>query len=1701
MPKRLRGRAEEPEGLQEEPEDLEAASGREEKRQRKLLRRQQQALEELESLSRLSAAQVSLPVAVAMASSNIQDLQKVKALESKVRQWRAAGKSVMIDDWLVEDAQNQLQIRLQFCRKLEDRKTIQELWMEDVDEFFSVWFSFLAEDSDRARYAQPQDTVRIALQEMKLSLHVMKGAETLDTYVALHGVLAKHGVMNKVGSSMVGASTVGVVADIWSWLLCKDKTFVSYHADEDTKAYGDALLREFRRRFTTQEERDQMEVDPFMKWLLTEMRTRAEHLASVLNFKALPGDRVKDRPKMPAQDTAKGGKGQGSGRQAPANSGKGEVKMKERQGAAKVWQQDGTNPDCCAHCGSSRHFERDCHFFITCDKDKRHPDANPNVKTKFLDSDKGKEYKAAFGYNQLGRRRLMRKTTGKSDWWMESTLALARMVEQRWQEEPTGSNVSVVTDYVETSGSKEPDVAIPVIDGVKCIDVETSGSKEPNVAISVAPLRRLLDREETVAESAAHGSDASLLESHSLAAEVRERVEKGLLREVPTEPPFSEVTGATQGGGRTGNRTCTRFSDRCVDTDRVVFEDGSMLVQLPDDSQEPHHWRSINLLFDDGSFCSNYVSRSVMDWVKVLSRRSCQVDVCSAIGKGQHQVTEEVEFFVSVLVDKGKRICLRIRAYVVEDMVEDIILGIRAQILNKRCQHLREENHHIIIQCWEIHFLQEVQREKGSVIAAAVHTGVEGTMPAADKVHGSEGLKVAIWELLTVYKDVFSTDLREEPCLMDPMCLVVDDAKWKTPRSQGPPRRLGIVRGKEMLEQIRKKLAAKVIRPSQATHYSHPHLVRKSATKWRFTCDLRYLNQCTTPERFPIPNISEMMNRIGDKRPTLFSVVDATSGYFQAALAKDSIPYTAFMTEGGIYEYLRVPQGLCGAPSYFQRQMMEKVLRGLIYQGVEVYLDDILQFASDEATYIAGLRRLLQRMRDFKVTLNPEKCEFGLNEIEYVGHTLNSQGKHFDRSKLQDFVDFPKPQTEGELKSFLGLANWFREHIKNHSIVVKPLMDMTKDYRKQRRLIWKEEQEAAFVQIKKLINECPRLFFMDAAKPVHVYTDASDVGFGAYVCQLGEDGKELPVAFSSRTFNPTQLRWSVNEREAYAVYAGITKFHYLLRDCYFVLHTDHKNLTYIKDHASPKVMRWKMQLQEYNFLLEHIDGVSNVVADVFSRTPTSPLDDADDGLPDATMGSAAQYLSRIWNSPLEDEESEGDVEEQQYVAAHSFVDMTDDQYHAITKCHNVEVGHHGVERTVEMLRTLGFDWKYMRNHVKKYLRECDTCQKNVLRDFEVGCSRFTTGGKYPFETIGFDHVGPFTGDKDGYKYALLVICIFSRFVDIYPVKNQKAETTAGTLLKHFGHYDTPAHIRTDGAPGFKSEVIAEVMRMLDTEHSFTAPDSHQENGIVERANRELNRWMRDLLYDKVKGDKSKWVSLIPYAMRIHNATKIATIGCSPAQLVFGRSIDLHPAIFCDRVLNSKDDVPMQDWVRKQVELQQDVIARAQALQQQLHDKHVSSKPQPITEYAIGDLVLLGWPVTRFNPHGRPTKWDTLYRGPYKVLGHTNQSYRLLNLATGKEVAPKNVHLLKPFYYDVRRTDPVEVAMKDLPEGYLVEEILAHKGDLKKRKSDIQVLVKWLGYEEPDWQPWKNVRENSLFHEYLRKEGYPEQVPAQFRSTL
>lgn len=977
-------------------------------------------------------------------------------------------------------------------------------------------------------------------------------------------------------------------------------------------------------------------------------------------------------------------------------------------------------------------------------------------------------------------------------------------------------------------------------------------------------------------------------------------------------------------------------------------------------------------------------------------------------------------------------------------------------------------------------------------------------------IQGDTELHHRVRDIIFKYKDVFSKTVKTVPADITPMHLNVDMNQWMNPRNRGPPRVQSGLRQKAVLDQITKLIQHGVIQESQATEYSQVHLVPKPGeSKWRFCIDYRNLNDCSEGMGWPLPNIKLLLDRIGAKRNKWFAVLDLTSGYHQVLLDEESRKLAAFITNFGVYEPLRIPMGLKSAPSFFQQQIAA-TLSNLIYKICEIYIDDIIIFGKDDEEFIANLENVLARLQSKGITLNPDKARILLDHLEVVGHVISREGITMSEEKIRRVMNFPRPHKEKELKSFLGLTNYFRDHIDNYSKITKPLYDLIHGYTKRSNkiIIWNEQATKAFESIITMIENCPTLYFMDAKAPVFMETDASDYGIGAFLYQL-INGEKRAVAFMSKLLSGAQKNWATIEKECFAIYKAIQDWEYLLRDVHFTIRTDHRNLLYL-NNTSPKIVRWKMNIQEYDFCVEHISGEENIVADALSRLTLNDCDETDEEYV-VEEDMVANISSTINSIRASSKQSTHSLELPLSGAVHHEVNSSTEEISMIhrkilSSVHDHVYGHGGIEITIDRLRANGYEWEGMWKDTRKFIRECPECQK--IRDVKnsVKARSFTSAVYKPMNRINIDTIGPLPdAGSNGDKYILVIIDCFSRFIELYPTKSVEAKECSSKLLDFIGRYGVPETILSDRGSQFVNDLIDSLCKLIGTQRQLSIAYSKQENGIVERANREVMRHLRAIIMHK--NIVEDWSLCLPLVQRIMNASVHKSIGVSPAQLIFGNSIQL------DRNLLPKGEVISTDaptettnYLDKLLTKQAEIIAIAQANQLETDEYHLSkSDPSKLTSFPVNSFVLCNYPGVMGGKPRAPTKLHTQWEGPFRVISHIGDEY-LIHDASSDTSRKVHVTRLKAFHYDPKFTNPIEVASSDR-QLYVVDKVLGHQGN-PKRPNSMRFKIHWFGYPDEDdsWEPWTNpppdnkfgMKDSEKVHEYLKSIGLERIIPQKYK---
>ena len=384
----------------------------------------------------------------------------------------------------------------------------------------------------------------------------------------------------------------------------------------------------------------------------------------------------------------------------------------------------------------------------------------------------------------------------------------------------------------------------------------------------------------------------------------------------------------------------------------------------------------------------------------------------------------------------------------------------------------------------------------------------------------------------------------------------------------------------------------------------------------RMCIDYRRLNAKTKKDAYPMPLIEDCLNLCRDA--DYLTIIDVQDAYYHVQMAKDSRAATAFCTAKGLFEWLVMPFGLCNAPATFQRHV-DTILRELIGKICAVFFDDIVVYT--KGTYeqhLKDVEAVLQKLASAKLSAKVKKCKFGYREIIFVGHLIK-EGKIFpDPRKVDAIKQHRAPRDLSELRSFLGLVNYYRKFIPHFALIAAPLYQLTK---KDVDWDWTAVREKSFQQLKDALLAAKCLHGPDFAHPFILQTDASNEGLGAVLTQ-NINGEEHPIAFVSRQLNVAEKNYTTSEQECLAVVWAVKEFEPYLIDAPFTIVTDHEALKWLptKRFENKRLMSWAMKLNEFKYVVQHRKGRNNANADFLSRNP----------LPDTAPPEPVELI----NSPL-----------------------------------------------------------------------------------------------------------------------------------------------------------------------------------------------------------------------------------------------------------------------------------------------------------------------------------------------------------------------------------------------------------------------------------------------------------------------------------
>lgn len=908
---------------------------------------------------------------------------------------------------------------------------------------------------------------------------------------------------------------------------------------------------------------------------------------------------------------------------------------------------------------------------------------------------------------------------------------------------------------------------------------------------------------------------------------------------------------------------------------------------------------------------------------------------------------------------------------------------------------------------------------------------------------------------------------------------------------------------KELDAFLEENLKSGRIQPSKSPMASPVFFVKKKDGSLRLVQDYRKLNNMTIKNSYPLPLISDIIHKL--KHAKFFTKLDVRWGYNNVRVRAGDEWKAAFRTNRGLFEPLVMFFGLTNSPATFQTMMNDIFIELIDDQVVIVYMDDILIFNQTLEDHRESVKRVLQVLRQNKLYLKAEKCEFEKLKIEYLGLII-SQGKiEMDPVKIEGVSKWPEPKTVKEVQSFLGFINFYRRFIQDFAHIARPLHELTK---KDVPWSWTVEAQNAFDALKKKVTSSPILIFPDDSKPFKVEADSSDYATGAVLSQEGDDGKWHPVAFLSKSLSEVERNYEIHDKEMLAIIRALEEWRHFLEGAQhpFTIWTDHKNLEYFMTakKLNRRQARWSLYLSRFDFTLHHRPGRSSLKPDALSRRPDHGTGQADNDnvtllkpsyfevraleQGHAVLTSAeTSVLKKIRECKDMDEavvkamkelkgsgkkfDGEEWAEEQGLVLFRGkvYVPKSPDLRRQIVQLHHDSqvAGHPGRWKTIELVAR-NYWWPGMARYIAAYVKSCDRCNRTKTFPAKpVGKLVPTQIPKDIWEIITVDLI---TGlpESGGYDAIMVVVDRLSKMVHVMPTRGTVNSGGVARLFRDhvWKLHGLPEQILCDRGPQFVSAFMRELSRLLGIKVNASTAYHPQTDGQTERANQEVEQYLR-LFINQRQDDWHEWLSLAEFC--INNRVQASTRQ-TPFMLNTGR----HPRlgtepIRASKVASAEEFVSRMQFARQEAEA---ALHRAAEDMARYYDQLKGEAPQ----YKIGDKV---WLEGKDLQTDRPSKkLDDRRYGPYKITKIIGPNTYQLHLPPSMKIHPVfHTVKLRPFTEDsVGRRPPTrpEPVIKNGFEEYEPEGIR----DSRLYRGKLQYLVKWKGYpiEESTWEPATHLKD-------------------------
>lgn len=789
-------------------------------------------------------------------------------------------------------------------------------------------------------------------------------------------------------------------------------------------------------------------------------------------------------------------------------------------------------------------------------------------------------------------------------------------------------------------------------------------------------------------------------------------------------------------------------------------------------------------------------------------------------------------------------------------------------------------------------------------------------------------------------------------------------------------RRLSFVEKQALKNIIDDLLDKGIIRESESPYCSPIVLIPKKSGDYRLCIDYRYLNSFVSKNNFPLPLPDDHLDRLKDKK--VFTKLDLKNAYYHVSMDPDSVKYTAFVTPFGHFEFLKMPFGLSTSPPTFARYISKLFQKLIEAEKIFIYFDDMLIATKTFEENLTILKEVFRILSDNLLELRLDKCSFFKKSIDYLGYHINEEGLRPNNENLKAIANYPIPSDAKQVQRFIGLVSFFRRFVQNFSIIAKPLYDLLK---KNTKFEFNQTHLQSFETLKQALISKPVLAIYSPYNETELHCDASSLGYAGILLQKQENNKFHPVFYYSSRTTDCESKYHSYELECLAIIYSLKRFHVYLHGLKFKIITDCDSfrLTLSKKDICPRIMRWCLFLQNYDYTIEHRSSAKMQHVDALSRIHNIFV------LEGNTLEQTLAVKQTLDPDIIKVRDKLENREHPLFELRNGLVYrkqkdkilfyVPSDMVFKVIHFYHDNMGHFGLDKTYELIsRTYWFP--KMRRTIQDYISNCLKCiEFNPKSGKEEGLLHCIPKGNIPFETIHIDHYGPLNKTRYKQKYIFEIIDGFTKFIKFYSCNSTSSKEVIKHLLNYFHNYSYPKVIISDRGSCFTSKEFSDFVQQNDIKHILIASGVPRANGQIERINRLLTPLLSKITDEK----QADWDRVLYDVEFCINNTVNRSTGETPAKLLFG----VHQSgKFKDNLreilesINDGENNRAQDFEGIRTRAQHKIEDSQQVNKEYYDEKHKEAK-----RYKVGDYVMISNYDTT---PGVSKKLIPKYRGPYQV---------------------------------------------------------------------------------------------------------------------